>query len=70
MDEEDKKFNREVFAGLIGGLLVLWSQIAITELKRIFSLPNSYIIDIFGTLVLSIFLFIIFALVKPFTKNK
>lgn len=68
--KEDKKFNREIFAGLVGGLLVLWSQIAIKEIKILFPLLDSYIIEIFGTLIISILLFVIFTITIKLTSSK
>jgi len=69
ISKEDQRFNRGVFMGLIGGLFVIWSQIGIKEIIRIFDLPDHYLFQLFGTLIIAIFLFVIFAVTQPLLKR-
>jgi len=57
-----KDFNKSVYTGLTGGLLVYFSQIGIEETIRRELLNDTYISKIFGVLILAIILFIILAL--------
>lgn len=59
--KEIREFNQMVFVGLIGGLMVYWSQIAITEFFKISKITPHYVIQIFGSMFIAILIFIIFA---------
>ncbi|MEK6844390.1 MAG: hypothetical protein AABX83_03090 [Nanoarchaeota archaeon] len=69
LDKWQKDFNKNVYAGLAGGLLVYLSQIGIDEVIKLGILQDTWISKIFGVVVLSIILFMILAL-TPIIKKK
>lgn len=69
LDKWQKDFNKNVYAGLAGGLLVYLSQIGIEEVIKLGVLPDIWISRIFGIVILSIILFIILALTPVFLKG-
>lgn len=72
LENWQRDFNRNVYAGLSGGLLVYFSQIVIEWAIKKDLLPNIIIYKIFGVLILALLLFIIlvlnFLLIKKFNK--
>ena len=69
LDKWQKDFNKNVYAGLAGGLLVYFSQIGIEEAINQNLLPDTFICKTFGALILAILLFIILA-ITPILKKK
>jgi len=69
LDKWQKDFNKSVYAGLAGGLLVYLSQIGIDEVIKLGILSDTWLSKVFGVVVLAIILFIILAL-TPVIKKK
>ena len=59
--KEIRKFNREVFVGLLGGLLVVLSQLVIEEVRRIFTLPDNYFVNMIMVVGFTFLIFVLFA---------
>jgi len=65
---EDKRINNDILMGIVAGLLVFWSIIATEEVIKLTFLPDHYISKIFISLIVVIFVFIIFAITRPIFK--
>lgn len=61
MKKETKKFNENVLAGLVGGLLVVLSQIAYEEIIELLGVQDNYIFKIFLILLIAVLIFVIFS---------
>lgn len=69
LDQWQRDMNKNIYAGLAGGLLVLFSQLGIEEAIRKSLLPNTFISKVFGVFILSLILFFIMAITSVFLKG-
>jgi len=69
LDKWQKDFNKNVYTGLAGGLLVYFALEGIREAIAQSLLPNTFLCRVFGVLILSILLFIIMALSSVVIKK-
>ncbi|MFA5173896.1 MAG: hypothetical protein WC438_01820 [Candidatus Pacearchaeota archaeon] len=58
--KEQKGFNREIFAGLVGGLFVYWAQISSEFVASNFNNVGGLIFRLFFSLIIALFCWIIF----------
>ena len=68
--KRNKEMNRNVYAGLVGGLFVVWAGLSTGEIIKLLKLPNNFIVNLLIPIPIAIFLFIIFAITLQLLENR